>query len=122
MTRKWFQIHLPTAIVLLFVAGGLISMNIGESVAVVGFSREPDFPYVATATVQGWPCYDSVNKIRGTQENGMGVKNPVPAMKFRADRSPTTAIVLNLCFAGITLICTALFMEYLIRGREIEKP
>jgi hypothetical protein len=121
MTRKWLQIHLSTAIMLMFVAGGLISMNIGESTAVVGFSQEPNYPCVATAIVQGWPCYDSVKEVRATN-NGIGIKRPLLGMKFRANCSATMAIILNLCFAGITLAITALLMERLIRRRESPKP
>jgi hypothetical protein len=106
MTRKWFQIHLSTAIVLMFVAGGFIGANVLDrklnlNNAVFHFKSYMDAEYMG----QGWPLI-------------VTYASPRPL----ADRFSLAACFINiLCGAG-ALLPIAVASESLIRRREIKKP
>jgi hypothetical protein len=52
--RRWFQIHLSTAVMLMFVSGGLIWANV-EEVKRIGLTTR-----LGHVWTQGWPWYWAV--------------------------------------------------------------
>jgi len=102
MTRKWFQIHLSTAVVLMFVAGLLLWANIDSYVEYVPqgnafASIEFGFP---------WKCFRH-NTYNVTWE--FTLWHPLEVCGN---------VLVNI---GI-LIAGVIFPEYLIRRHETRKP
>jgi len=103
MTRKWFQIHLSTAIVLMFVAGGLIKMNIGERE--VNLTNGVFFFYdriFGDFTGTGWPF---VFVCEGPLSSWFSIQ----------------ALLIDLFVAVLIMVTCTLLIEQQIR-REAPKP
>lgn len=90
--RRWFQLHLSTCIVLMFVAGGLIWINVKESVK----RKESQFtdsfvsveevrpqigpqPGEINYVARGWPIpFELIEPIAAKYEWGGGLRYPPP--------------------------------------------
>ncbi len=93
-SKRWLQIHLSTAIVLMISAGGLLGVSIHYTRA--GTISEGGSQYVYDA---GWPLYSSAwheTSIEGTG-NTLGF---------------------NILFNATTLLFIAVSIEHVIRRRE----
>ena len=102
--RKRFQIHLSTAIVLMFVAGGLIWTNCG-----VFRSKSIMYPFYEKSW--GWPltCTTRVVLMRS-----WATEQP---LKF-----DTSALIVNFTFSITVLFSAWFFCEWLIRRRAQKEP
>ena len=92
VNRHWLQIHLSTAIVLMFVAGGLVYVNMQ--------GREPADLYGLDVVTFGWPV-DMVNALSG----------------FSFRQWSHSGVVCNVAAACALLSATALSCEWLLRRR-----
>ena len=119
MKRRWFQIHLSTAVVLMFVAGGLMWANLrarkvewdGSNIGYVA-TRSPAFDY-------GWPQV---------------ILNDHYEWKTPFDRSDLTDetykvqwwrydnLAINIATALALFCATAFMCEWSIRRREARAP
>ena len=108
--RSWFQLHLSTAIVMMFVAGGVTWANFSpESGGHFEFVPIPPqqgmmFPVLPTRTSYGWPyrCFDLYGEEhRFWSYSRLGIDGAL-------------ALII-LC--GSAIIC-----EYFLRRREARKP
>ena len=96
--RKRFQIHLSTAIVLMFVAGGLIGANVIPDAAALGLNE------------YGWPtCYLMRLLLGGSVEGSKSV--------FLLD-----GFLVDLTTVGFLLFDTWFVCEWLIRRRAVRSP
>src|SRR6266404_1141238 len=92
--RPWFQIHLSTAIVLMFVAGGILWLNV-----------TPDWAHMSS--VYGWP--------KGFYEERFG--NPIAGTRFFLG-----TLILNIIAGIIILGYIAFLCEAFLRRREARAP
>ena len=102
--RRWFQIHLSSAVVLMFVASGLVWSNVIPSSRLL--------PYVF---VYGWPLIiyvDYANLPRNTID-GFGLMSEFGNREFMWLHCFMNLIVMLLVFFGVC-VCS----EWLIRRRE----
>jgi hypothetical protein len=101
--RKGFQIHLSTAIVLMFVAGGLIKMNIGErEVNLVNGVFFFIDRIIGEFTGTGWPLLFS---CEGPGTSWFSIE----------------ALLIDLFIAVLIMVTCTLLIENQIR-REAPKP
>ena len=115
--RRWFQIHLSTAIVMMFVAGGLLWINMGWERNFLLAAGHP----VAT---HGWP-------VDGATIDGMYIvrilSSDVLGGRFEFHKGLTFGVIFNwwlmnlLCAIAI-LVVIAWLLERRIRRREARKP
>ncbi|MEI6236505.1 MAG: hypothetical protein WCT04_25900 [Planctomycetota bacterium] len=116
--HRHFQIHLSTAIVLMFVAGGLIWANVREKPSVIVENEMPSSPlrkkrkytYISYFNCRGWPCCVTSNN---------------PLVKLW---QPDTEVKINYLNAGLDVATAALLLflvwfilESLIRRRAAQK-
>jgi hypothetical protein len=115
MTRKWFQIHLSTAVILVLVAGGLLYVNLspahrqGSPLDWPLYADDDDWYYEANDC--GWPWIlhsDFIAKY--------------PAGTSTLAQWNHSNLFLNSLTALVLLIICAGSSEYLIRRRESLKP
>ncbi|HYG77124.1 MAG TPA: hypothetical protein VEK08_19120 [Planctomycetota bacterium] len=106
--RRWFQIHLSTAVVLMFVAGGLVCLNLEwNDVYLV-----PNYFGFGPLTVwqeRGWPF---VYWERPSLKAACGVP----------DRFYWETLIANVLVVTTALVLTFRLSESLIRRRETRKP
>ena len=102
--RRWFQIHLSTAVVVMVLASILIFVNVTERTASWEIGRMLDFSIRRDAVVRGWPIPFQVRLI---VENREDFDILVKILR----------VTLNAVIGVIILIVTAIFLEYLIRRR-----
>jgi hypothetical protein len=98
MMRKWFQIHLSTAIEQRFVAGGLLWINF-QCTTTVGKAL--------VTRDHGWPL--TARTVTSTYSNQYPSWN-------------TQGAVTDIFIALIILLIILLCCEYFIRRREARKP
>jgi hypothetical protein len=118
MKRPWFQFHLSTAIVLVFVAGGLIWANM-RPVNI----RDPDLRnarYLTPLDAYGFPL--TAVEIHGyralvNKRTGEACTPPGPSER----RWSTWGVAVDAATAATTLAAAALLCEFLIRRRK-HKP
>jgi|SRR5579862_1262852 len=105
--RARFQIHLSTAIVLMFVAGGLIWANIGVSIYKLNFhgTRSTHLQY-------GWPFKAPLFII---EENGVQFAPRATPIFFAIFFVPDLLIAVGI------LLATGFTCEWLIRRRAARK-
>jgi hypothetical protein len=101
MKRAWFQIHLSTAMVMMFVTGGLIWANLcgGQHALLTRFTDHMAKPY-------GWPATAYY----------LWIGNSPESWKVRGD-----GILIDALFAGVALLTVFFGCEYFIRRREVRK-
>ena len=117
--RPWFQYHLSTAIILMFVAGGMLGLNITPqptdlyrqimTYAEQHPGKSPQFCEAAPLFIHGWPVVACV-------EEGF-VEEP----KVLNYRWYMMGFVLDAALIVAVLIGTMLFCEWRIRRRERKK-
>ena len=123
--RGWFQIHLSTAIVLMFVAGGMIWVNClnREVNTDMLYHVAPDGTIINSSPrhVYGWPfgIYEDYN-INGEHVK-RGLKGPFVTSDILTDWN-LWAAVFNISSALPVLGVVAFLCEWLIRRREARKP
>ena len=104
MTRKWFQIHLSTAIVLMFVAGLVISQNSRERD--VNLANAMFFFYDRISgefTGVGWPL---LFICEGPHTSWFSIE----------------ALLIDLFLAALIMVTCAVLFELPIRRREARNP
>ncbi len=121
--RRWFQIHLSTAIVLMFVAGIFIWRNCQPHTWGTLFSPKPDQhergvqPYDSRVIQYGWPNEIWVDQLPNAQQDwrymNTEVKLPSQSKQVLYGKLLINLLDLFLLCAGI-----AFFLEFLIRRRE----
>jgi hypothetical protein len=111
MNRRWFQIHLSTAIVIMFVAGAIMYVNV----------RPPEYQGCGDQTFQrlfGWPCVAYVE----TSWYSHGVFIPAEIENCTVDISDPGWNIKGLAtngLAGMTiLIFVIVSFEIFIRRHE----
>lgn len=101
MKRRWFQIHLSTAVMLMFCAGGLLWLNVDKRAHTdeflksfgVEFENELDLIYV-----RGWPFAFEDNSFLPS----WSLWNPY-------------ALIGNVVLAALILIMIAALSEFFLR-------
>jgi hypothetical protein len=99
--RPWFQFHLSTAIVLMFVASGLLWANLSESPA----GNLSDWG--VTVHIYGWPA--KVYWVT-SDKTGDGF--------FWKERGGYSGLAMDAGAALAVLLAVAVFCEWRIRRRE----
>lgn len=140
--RSWFQLHLSTAIVLMFVAGGLLWANVH---LFPGDKRRYDI-YTGMKNPWGWG-YHAVYKLSHFDIQEYGWPMTLHATSQSTPHDPETyldsesmdstmhldtsgllkdpswfSIPVNVMAAMAILVCCALLCEWLISRREGRKP
>ncbi|HLX60254.1 MAG TPA: hypothetical protein VKX17_03120 [Planctomycetota bacterium] len=124
LQRKWLQVHLSTAVVLMFVAGALIWANIGPRPRKSSYTFHFANPYreselIHVGKVYGWP-YDAI------------YRNEIDYHKFDVEPELTPANVpytqtdppmflLDLAIAPVILFATWFACERWIAWRSLRK-
>lgn len=128
MKRWWFQIHLSTAIVLMFVAGAILFINFEVQRSYSAVIRNPTQTVVDYYDGWGWPLlYNSRGSFAFSPDSGAAVERDLlsKALEFHEDCprkfSLLAAIVDGL--AGLAIIfIVAILSELAIRRRETNYP
>ena len=112
--RRFWQIHLSTAIVLMLLASGLLGLNVQPRNTHIEYSSLPG----RTHFVQfGWPL--TLEYELQVHELGEHVEAQDEGMSFGIK---LWAAVSNCILGVIFLLFLAMLLEYLIRRREARKP
>jgi hypothetical protein len=130
--RPWFQIHLSTAIVLMFVAGGLMFANFGARITKPTSNFKMEF---------GWPCIvwtrfeirdllsfeHREDEYRIRVEGGDEIVVPQEDMEHFDSRGISSgprikSLAINLATALAILASIAFGCEWHIRRRESRAP
>jgi hypothetical protein len=108
--RPWLQFHLSTAVVLMFVAGGLLWAN-----SVPEHRDWSDSLYENSVTTYGWPRSVWVRHVDHLP------RSPI-ASPFRPDPVSqswsVSGVVVDAVVALTLTVVTGLFLECLIRRKE----
>jgi hypothetical protein len=117
MKRKWFQIHLSTAIMLTLIAGLFLYPNIkGQEIYVtVGYSS-PKIGALESHLQYGWP----LPLLEPTVGNHDGWSLGGPALPVHLSVS-ITGLLVDGSFLIFIMFCSSFIFEYFIR-REARKP
>ena len=124
MKRRWFQIHLSTAVVLMFVTSGLLFLNLSERHRV--FVGEN---WTLEQEVFGWPFRllkrDAIGLWFRTADD---LSDAIQKLR-RGDEVYTNIVYYFWPFVVADLICccttigfSGVLMEYLNRRREVRQP
>lgn len=114
--RRWFQVHLSTVVVMAFVAGVLIFVNVRPRV--VDLSHIPGIPSDFIQSEHGWPFW-SWTQVNKTWKHGHW-KNKNEPLVFEDKgfiQHVPSGWVGNVAFAVVVLFGIAVLCEYLIRRR-----
>jgi len=119
--RPWFQIHLSTSIVLMFVAGGLVWANVSP-IEIVRRERRGVNEIVVFRLPQ-WPFGQEQGFCHCPEPNGKYVHTQSPEMTLEALRAQAfhkirPELLLNIMTCGAILIITCASAEYILRRRE----
>jgi len=127
--RKFWQLHLSTAVLLMFAAGGWSWLNIQESHHLYGITGLGKVQWSATYTF-GFPA-----PICEYQIDLASYPTPNPSPKvlpeaedlgvveiWRRGNVNLTAVVFNILSGGLILLIIAITVEFLYRRREGHKP
>ncbi len=106
--RRWFQVQLSTAVVLMVVSGGFLGINFWPRRMAFPFkSAGPYHPSHVFRTVRGWPCPAHVEYILGPQIVRAGVR--------------LGNVLVNVLVAISILAATALVCEWHLRRLDRER-
>jgi hypothetical protein len=119
MPRRWFQIHLSTAIILMFAAGGLLwanakqhrgreygTLDSEEATILIGMKLRGE-KVVTTYSVMGWP-FSFVEWYQ----------NPIYPQFEHREYLKYGALALNLAACFAILLVIAIWIEWIIRHRH----
>jgi hypothetical protein len=120
MKRRWFQIHLSTAVVLMLAAGILLWANIGRSreyIVDYDFTRTPPLPILNSYVSYGWP----VSAELGPPSilfvvDGSGINLPIELPRTNYARA---WLNVPIALALLMLMCVA--CEHIVGRREAPK-
>ena len=122
--RRWFQIHLSTAIVLMFVAGGLLGANLNKTTKYYDDGVHPGWRQYGWP----WPCWtEVVSELHevGTENKVLVAFNAEDSRKLGFGDYPNfdwVVLIWNLVAALLLVVVLACGMEFIIRRREARKP
>ena len=119
--RPWFQIHLSTAIVLMFVAGGLLwaNLNAHPKSYVSGYEISEDSydPVITKIWIRGWPFPCFTFKTSISTGNTIVLEIPTPQGHYIPWK-----VAADICIAFALLAASAFVCEWRIRRREARAP
>jgi len=104
--RRFFQIHLSTAIVLMFVAGGLLWLNLRGRVDILVQS--------SVVVVFGWPCDAYYDHYQLNMHESPSLKSIKSEWHWEEGALNTGTMITIVLFA-------ALVLEWFTRRREARK-
>jgi hypothetical protein len=110
--RAWCQIHLSTAVVLMFVAGGILYANL--RLTRIEEEYEYEGPKFGWAELYGWPqiVYFRVPIYAGSRVwKQVGVREGLVAGAWKF-------ICLNVLIGSVILATCAITIEFVVRRRE----
>jgi hypothetical protein len=128
--RRWLQLHLSTAIVLMFVAGGLLGVNLSPRRCVYSLP-EIGAGAVALTTYYGWP---KVIYVSGLETEESAIQAYYAALSLKREEEyqlpyvsmdgtvSYTAAIINALFAVGVVVALAVACEWLLRWRERQQP
>jgi hypothetical protein len=128
MKRPWFQIHLSTAIVMMFVAGGMLFVNIRIQREFTVVERSSSKTTVNFYDGWGWPLlYDSRGSFAFSSGSGSAVETNLlsQVLEFHDECPRVFSIAAAIIDGLVGLVSMALivfFSEAMIRRREARKP
>ena len=117
--RRLWQIHLSTAIVLMFVAGVLIFLNISPHQAEENWGKMEDFVSGGQHITYGFPreCFDDeANQMNTYFTRYTNVHG------FVLSIWKTNNLIIDVLFAITIFVAVTIACEWLIRRREARKP
>ena len=115
--RKRFQFHLSTAIVMMFVAGGLMWANTTAKIAEEGTFNESHVNWTGTFVLvqRGWPFpYCQLENWQYSDKSRSPIRNPDPKYYF-------SNALLNMLIAMIIVSLGLFLCESRIRRRAARK-
>ncbi|MBI3830349.1 MAG: hypothetical protein HY291_12585 [Planctomycetes bacterium] len=113
--RRWFQIHLSTALIAMFAAATLLYLNVSESFSHEIYTWNYKEGWYTGVLVRGWPYQYEVDggfpwdDWRGTGFEDLG-------------RSILISLIANVVLSLVLIIGLMFFCEFLIRRHEARKP
>ena len=115
--RPWFQYHLSTVVVLMFVAGGIMALNWFRQADEYGVEGPGLDPLIVKSPGYGWPFrftdFSVVYMIQRAPNSG-GIVD-IPIVTRRISYSWLAA---DIAVALAILLGTAMALEWPIRRRE----
>jgi hypothetical protein len=118
--RRWFQIHLSTAILLMFVAGGIIGQNVRQLEIVEHLPSKSD-PWRCHRTGQGWPWkwyLSSSDDYEGLYD---GIWRQLPHRPLDDSSSNTVNLFFDCSFFVLAVFGTIILSEGIIRRGALKK-
>jgi hypothetical protein len=113
--RRWFQIHLSTALIAMLAASTLLYLNVTESHSHIIYTWSYKDVWYTGTLVRGWPYQYTVDGSypwddwRGTGYEYLG-------------RSILFSLVADVILSIALVIGLMIFCESLLRRRETQKP
>jgi hypothetical protein len=117
MKRRWFQIHLSTAVVMMFVAGALLGLNF--------IQRVNDNKLIRDAIFNGWP-FPVVTYAEWDSPDKSSIMISDNTSWLRVELEPPKwhdkGIAMNALLGIVFFTVAASLSEYMIHCREARKP
>lgn len=138
MTRRWFQIHLSTAVLLMIFASVLMWLNFRTTITPIPYSKtlielKPEWKgrFYYSEWERGWPytmnrgsegsatvLFTGSNKIWRVRDTW--IEQPSRPRGFEGDWYLNPMVWNALIFLGILLV-VAVIVEFIVRRREVRK-
>jgi len=116
--RSWFRFHLPTAVLMMFAAGGFVWLNACKRPSQGTFTgRNMIFAESCQPVAYGWPSDIMVQAHSTYTSSGVIVYDA----QFPIIRYCRTGIVVDIAAFALLVGSCGAFCEYLIRRREVRK-
>jgi hypothetical protein len=134
MTRGWLQIHLSTAIVMMFVAGGLLWLNLRPQQRVVidtEIGNDSYEPVLERRPNPGWPLPFTERHTKAgfgvSYQLVNGVVQTIVNTGFPTEKDTVVTVyggslTLDIGIFFVALLSAGLICEWRIRRRETSKP
>lgn len=111
--RRWFQIHLSTVIILSFVLGILLYLNLRKDQIIVETKPSSLFRYFRSETMFGFPMVAyKVSESWAERSPGKGERENIESQL----QWVKSAIVVNIASIGIILLAVAMLFEFYLRN------
>jgi hypothetical protein len=125
--RRWFQIHLSTAVVLTALSGTLLGLNLRTitSYEEIRYRFRGDGGPMKEMLIwysRGFPFVYSRTSPQVSADELRSVTSPPPGFLYYAGKSHYTWIGFNFVSSGLLLSGVAFLLETQIRRREARKP